>query len=49
VPKVPMSEDTMVKLTRLANRIAEGDRRVSPMQLAAQLLEEAVAHLPDQP
>ena len=48
VPKVPMSDATMAKLTRLAAQAAAGGRRVSPMQLAAQLLEEAVAHLPDQ-
>jgi hypothetical protein len=43
-----MSDATMAKLTRLAAQAAAGGRRVSPMQLAAQLLEEAVAHLPDQ-
>ncbi|MDB5308626.1 MAG: hypothetical protein JWO38_2828 [Gemmataceae bacterium] len=48
VPKVPMSEVTMAKLTRLAAQIGEAGRRVSPMQLAAQLLEEAVARLPDE-
>lgn len=46
-PKVPMSDATMAKLARLAGRAGEGGRRVSPMQLAAQLLEDAVAQLPE--
>ncbi len=46
-PKVPMSEDTEAKLVRLAARASATGRRVSPMQLAAQLLEEAVAALPE--
>ena len=44
-PKVPMSRKTETKLARLAERVSKSGRRVSPMQLAAQLLEDAVAHL----
>src|SRR5438128_530038 len=42
-PKVPMSEETARKLTRLAELASTPERRISPMQLAAQLLEDAVA------
>jgi hypothetical protein len=45
-PKVPMSEDTVQKLARLAELASVPGRRVSPMQVAAQLLEEAVAECP---
>jgi len=38
-PKVPMSQATMQKLTQLANQASTADRKVSPMQVAAQLLE----------
>jgi hypothetical protein len=41
--KVPMSEETMRKLVRLAEHASSPERRVSPMQVAAQLLEEAVS------
>jgi len=44
-PKVPMSHKTKAKLARLAQRASESGRHVSPMQLAAQLLEDAVSHL----
>ena len=44
-PKVPMSTETERKLARLAAQASETGRRVSPMQVAAQLLEEAVARL----
>ena len=46
-PKVPMSEATLDKLTRLAERAGETGRKVSPMQVAAQLIEDAVASLPE--
>src|SRR4051812_28500607 len=39
-PKVPMSEATEEKLRRLAERASTPERKVSPMQIAAQLLEE---------
>jgi hypothetical protein len=45
-PKVPMSEETVQKLARLAEMASTSERRVSPMQVAAQLLEEAVAQCP---
>jgi hypothetical protein len=44
-PKVPMSRNTEVKLVRLAKQASEHGRRISPMQLAAQLLEEALTNL----
>src|SRR5437899_10024165 len=40
--KVPMSEATLQKLTQLAEDMSTPERKVSPMQAAAQLLEEAV-------
>ena len=45
-PKVPMSQETQAKLERLAELASTPERKVSPMQVAAQLLEEAVARLP---
>lgn len=47
-PKVPMSDETEAKLARLASRASETGRRITPMQLAAQLLEEVVARLPEE-
>jgi hypothetical protein len=47
-PKVPMSAETEAKLARLAAQASTSERKVSPMQLAAQLLEEALANLPDE-
>lgn len=44
--EVPMSEKTIVKLTALAEQASVEGRKVSPMQLAAQLLEESLAKLP---
>jgi hypothetical protein len=44
-PKVPMSERTAKKLADLAAAMSTPQRKVSPMQLAAQLLEEAVSHV----
>jgi hypothetical protein len=44
-PKIPMSRQTEAKLTDLAERISKTGRRVSPMQLAAQLLEDALTRL----
>mgnify|MGYP005817993683 CR=1 FL=1 len=46
-PKVPMSPETEAKLRRLAERASTSGRKVSPMQVAAQLLEEAVAGCPE--
>jgi hypothetical protein len=42
-PKVPMSELTQRRLVRLAERASVGGRKISPMQLAAQILEDALA------
>jgi hypothetical protein len=41
-PKVPMSEETMRRSTELADRISTPERKVSPMQVAAPLLEDAL-------
>jgi len=41
--KVPMSEETKEQLTVLAEKLSGEGRRVSPMQVAAQLLEESVS------
>lgn len=43
-PKVPMSEDTVRELRRLAEQISTPERKVSPMQVAAQVLEQALGH-----
>jgi hypothetical protein len=43
--KVPMSAATLQQLGRLAEQISTDQRRVSPMQVAAQLLEEAVRRI----
>ncbi len=45
--KIPMSEATARKIARLAERASREGRRVSTMQMAAQLLEEVVAGIPD--
>lgn len=44
-PKVPMSETTQEALERLAELASTHERKISPMQLAAQLLEDAVARM----
>ena len=41
--KVPMSEETKEQLTALAAKLSGEGRRISPMQLAAQLLEVSVS------
>ena len=46
-PKVPMSEATAAKLAKLAERASTPSRKVSPMQMAAHLLEKAVAAIPE--
>ncbi len=46
-PKVPMSEATGRRLLRLAERASTAGRKVSPMQIAAQILEDALAGVPD--
>jgi hypothetical protein len=42
-PKMPISTATAERLARLAERASTPERHVSPMQVAVQLLEEAVA------
>jgi hypothetical protein len=42
-PKVPMSEKTEQLLVRLAKEASTADRRISPMQLAAEILESALS------
>jgi hypothetical protein len=46
-PKVPMSEVTRQRLTRLAEQSSIGGRKVSPMQIAAQILEDALSGIPE--
>ena len=41
--KVPMSEETKERLASLAEKMSSDGRRISPMQVAAQLLEESIA------
>jgi hypothetical protein len=47
-PKIPLSEATRQRLLRLAERASAGGRKVSPMQIAAQILEEALSDVPEQ-
>jgi hypothetical protein len=46
-PKVPMSRATEQRLIRLAEKASNGKRKVSPMQLAAQILEDALEGIPE--
>jgi hypothetical protein len=43
--KVPMSEATLRQLHRMAEEMSTAERQVSPMQVAAQLLEEALGRV----
>lgn len=45
-PKVPMTEETLQKLRAFARRMSSAERKVSPMQVAAQILEEALTECP---
>ena len=45
-PKVPMSDATRQRLTRLAEESSRSGRKVSPMQIAAQILEDALSGMP---
>lgn len=47
--KVPMSEATVGELSRMAEEMSTAERRISPMQVAAQLLEEALRRVQPQP
>ncbi len=40
-----MTDATLRRLTELAEAMSTGNRKVSPMQVAAQLLEEAVSRV----
>jgi hypothetical protein len=42
-----MSEATRQRLSRLAEESSGGGRRVSPMQIAAQILEDALRGIPE--
>lgn len=44
--KVPMSGVTLERLTKIAESISTEDRKVSPMQVAAQLLEDSLRRPP---
>jgi hypothetical protein len=44
-PKVPMNAATEERLVRLAEQASASGRKVSPMQLAAQILEDALASI----
>jgi hypothetical protein len=46
-PKVPMSKTTERRLARLAKRASASGRKVSPMQLAARILEVALSGIPE--
>ncbi len=41
--KVPMAVETEARLKRLARMLSDDDRQITPMQVAAQLLEETTA------
>jgi hypothetical protein len=43
-----MSEATQQRLIRLAEEASTSARKISPMQLAAQILEDALAGVPEQ-
>ena len=45
-PNVPMSEATRQRLILLAEEASVAGRKVSPMQIAAQILEDALAGMP---
>jgi hypothetical protein len=43
-----MSEATEQRLIHLAEQASTSERKISPMQLAAKILEDALAGLPDE-
>lgn len=43
--KVPMSEETLERLEEIASTVSTHERKVSPMQVAAQLLEKGLERL----
>jgi hypothetical protein len=42
-PKVPMAPETEERLKELSQLLSDGERKVSPMQVAALILEQATA------
>jgi hypothetical protein len=46
-PKIPLSDTTRQRLLRLAESASAGGRKVSPMQIAAQILEDALSGIPE--
>ena len=42
-----MSDATRQRLTLLAEQVSASGRKVSPMQIAAQILEDALSGLPE--
>ena len=42
-PKVPMAPETEQRLKELAHMLSDDERKVTPMQVAAQILEDATA------
>jgi hypothetical protein len=47
-PKVPMSDATAQRLRLLAEQASDSGRKISPMQIAAQILEDALAGIREQ-
>ena len=43
--KIPMSEETLERLEEIAESVSTDERKVSPMQVAAQLLEDGVERI----
>ena len=49
-PKVPMAPETEDRLKELARMLSDEDRQVTPMQVAAQILEDATtSYIPHRP
>jgi len=46
-PKVPMRKTSERRLERLAKRASASGRKISPMQLAARILEVALSGIPE--
>ena len=46
-PKVPMSDATRERLDLLAERFSTTGRKISPMQIAAQIIEDALTGIPE--
>jgi hypothetical protein len=46
--KVPMSEATLERLEKLATSVSSVHRKISPMQVAAQLLEQSLERMEEE-